>query len=117
MLAIAAMKRSDTATNSATIAGRTSRVSASSARSATISAGPVVPNIIISEFGFTETVRARAVASAAACSGVTPGRSVAIALNVTIAGATGILMGRHSLVSGSGNANDGGITPTSRYGC
>ena len=72
-IAIAALRTSS--------AGRTRAVISSSSRSTCTSTGPPSPNSAVTTIG-RSTLRAAAVASAAACSAVTPGASRASAWNV-----------------------------------
>jgi hypothetical protein len=88
-----------------------------------MSAGPFVPKSASAASPTSGAVRATAVASAAACAGVTPGRSRAITLNAEVdrvfpSGEIGggMKYGRHSRVSRSGNLNSRGMTPTMRNG-
>ena len=98
-------------------AGRTSAVITSRAGIAVMPAGPLLPNNAIAVCFRSGALRARAVPSAPACSGVTPGRRRAMAENIirlmTPPGRfTGTTVSRvHACVSRSGNAKPSGMTP------
>ncbi len=80
--AVAVASSKPTATSSTTSGRRTSAVNASANGCAVTSIGPLLPKIAVVVMPVSAAKRPRAVPSAAACAAVTPGRSVAIALNI-----------------------------------
>ena len=80
-LAVAVASRSATATRKMMIGSRTSRVIASRTGTAVTSTGPRLPKTAMAVSPGSGAPRPRAVPSAAACAGVTPGLSRAMALN------------------------------------
>ena len=117
-LAVAVISRRATAASSTRIAGLTSAVIACSSGTADTSIGPAAPNSALAATPMSGALRARDVASAAACSGVAPARKRAIARKITPTRAP--LFAHHRRyaprrprrVSRSGNAKSRGITPT-----
>ena len=111
-----------TAANRTTNAGLTSAVIISIAGTALMTAGPLPPNIATAARPGSGALRAREVPSAAACAGVTVGRKRASAEKIVTRWApcspstAGTAHGVHARVSRSGNANSGGMTPTTVNG-
>ena len=108
-LATPVANRSAAATKSISSDGRAASVNAESSGTTITRAGPFDPNTAMPNCPRLGVVRLRAVPSSAAWAAVIPGRNRPTASrNLTSAPTI------HAIVSGSGNAKSGAITPATR---